>query len=138
MHPRDVPQQCLVDVLLGLRFGAADALQPQADHLVSHFHGMCVETAGHERMSDQVGMRPHVAGARLRWPLINRVRTETGGELSSTDGGNKAGQPRLPRRGRCADSTCTLCAGLEACPREISTGGGADRVTATVLGTHRT
>jgi hypothetical protein len=70
MHPRDVPQQCLVEVLLGLQLEAADALRQQVDPIVSHFHGTCVEKAGHESMPDQVGMRPHVDGARTAGPAF--------------------------------------------------------------------
>jgi hypothetical protein len=29
-----------------------------------------VEKAGHARRPDQVGRRPPVAGARLRWPIM--------------------------------------------------------------------
>src|SRR5688572_20179325 len=65
MHPLNVPQQCLGEVLLGPRLAAADALQPQADRLVSHFHGACVDTAGHARRPDRVGRRPPVDGAPL-------------------------------------------------------------------------
>jgi hypothetical protein len=58
MHPLNVPQQGLVEVLLDLRLDVADALQQHVDHIVSYFHGACMAKAGHESMPDQVGMRP--------------------------------------------------------------------------------
>jgi hypothetical protein len=72
MPPCDVPPPCLGDVLLSRRLGAAEARQPEADSLVSHCHGACVENAGHERLPDQIGRRPHGAGARW-WPGGSRA-----------------------------------------------------------------
>lgn len=71
MPPCDVPPPCLGDVLLSRRLGAAEARQ-EADSLVSHCHGACVENAGHERLPDQIGKRPHGAGARW-WPGGSRA-----------------------------------------------------------------
>jgi hypothetical protein len=71
MHPLDGPRQYLANVRLRLRLDAADALQQQADHLVSHVHDARVETAGYEGTPDQVEMHPHVTGARLRWSITD-------------------------------------------------------------------
>jgi hypothetical protein len=69
MPPRDVPQQYLMDVRLGLRLDVAAVLQQQADHIVRHVHGACVENAGYKHRPDQVRRRPPVAGARLHWRI---------------------------------------------------------------------